>query len=112
MYEETNVDLLPDGKRAELETAHGEVVAIEIKGKVFGFRLPRRAEVKMWRQRVSRKGADANDETEQLMLTCCVYPSPEDLVSWFDRYSMAISSSGIAFTTACGVDYSQANAVK
>ncbi len=112
MFEEVEEDLLPEGKREELETEHGEIAAIEIKGKVFGFRLPKRPEVKMWRQSIARKVTDANDVTEQLMLTCCVYPSADELKEHFDRYAMSISSSGIAFTSACGVDYEQAGALK
>lgn len=103
--EELSEDILPPGVRAELESkCQREVIAIEIRKKVFAFRPPNRAENKRFQDLSARPGADKTAESERLMLTCCVYPSVDELKEHFDLWPMAIGSSSLAFARACGLD--------
>jgi hypothetical protein len=103
--EEISEDILPEGVRSELEAKCGrEVIAIEIRKKVFAFRPPNRMENKRFQDLSARPGADKTAESEKLMLTCCVYPDPEALREHFDNWPMAIGSSSLAFAKACGLD--------
>lgn len=105
-------DLLPEGKREELESEFGDVVAIEIKGSVFAFRGPKRPEYKRHRQMCQRKNADIAEHNEELLMMCCVYPEKEALVKHFDRWPMAATSAFVAFSSAMGMDYETLSIVK
>lgn len=105
-------DLLGDELRSELESAHGEVVAVDVKGIVLAFRLPTRPETKRYRQLISDGKHHADEELEKLLGACCVHPSREKFAEVMERYSMALGSIGIAFMSAAGFDFAKAAIVK
>lgn len=114
---ETEEEVLPEGVREKLETEHGEIIAIRATvGKpgqnVFAFRLPNRAETKRYRQKAGKPGNDAGDEMENLLLSTCIYPSREQLSTFFDRYSSAVGSFGIWFQKGAGLDFEALAIVK
>lgn len=109
--EEVKDPLSPED-RERLETAFGEIATIEVKGKVFGFRLPNRNEVRRYRQTVARKDANSDDEMEKLLIACAVYPSADEFRVWSEKYPMALGSTGIAFMKASGFDFSKVDLAK
>lgn len=105
-------DPLPKDVREKLEAEHGEIIAIKptVGGKVFAFRLPTRMETKRYRQKGAK--GDAGDEMENLLLSCCIHPTREELSAFFDRYSMAVSSFGVRFQQGAGLDFEALAVVK
>jgi hypothetical protein len=108
--EQVTEDFLPEGVRAELEAkCKREIIALEIRGKVFAFRPPTRVENRRLREQSERKGIDKEELSEGFMVGCCVYPGEnpgEELRQHFDLWPMAIGSSSLAFSRACGLDIS------
>lgn len=105
-------DPLDAKSRADLQAKHGELITIDIKGNLCVFRLPKRAEVRRYRQKISEKGVHADDEMEKLLKACVVQPAPEKFEELLERYSMALGSAGIAFMAGSGFDFSQTAVVK
>ena len=96
-------DLLGE-KRAALEEAHGEIVAIEVKKTVLAFRLPTRIEARRYRQTIARGKTENDDEMEKLLAACCVQPGREGFMTFMDRYPMSLTSIGIVFLREAGFD--------
>jgi hypothetical protein len=76
---------LPNDVAEELTSKYGEVLAVRVAAGTVVFRRPKRSE----HMRYTAKAADPTTRTnayEQLARDCCVWPGPQVLEVWFEKY--------------------------
>lgn len=93
-------ELLPEGKRAELEAMHGEIVAISHHdGSCFAFKRLSREAFDLYQKRVARGDDNAS---EMMMQYQCVYPGIPDWNAYIEREPFAALSYQKAYKECHG----------